>query len=302
MKQVDEELELTRLLAGEPTLAPLVETLKGRAPDAAELASLASRLALRGIDVAPPPAAPAVAKAWKKWAMGGGGAALAVLTWLALRAPVSRAPTPHHGGPTRAAAASAERAAPAPDRTPAPAAPPGERQQEARRAAPPGVDAAATQPESAESPSVPTTPERELASARQLGEASEAATPAPKGREAKANVPKAPATRLPAGAVVRPTTSTDSVAKPDSAAAPTEIELLRDARLALGKSPASALALAEQHARVYPGGKLTQERELIAISALVALGRRTAALDRAARFEQTFPTSPYRKQVGDLLR
>jgi hypothetical protein len=80
------------------------------------------------------------------------------------------------------------------------------------------------------------------------------------------------------------------------------MELLRDARLSLRQAPGRALELAEQHARLYPGGKLTQERELLAISALVALGRRTAALARGERFEQAFPTSPYRKQVGDLLR
>jgi hypothetical protein len=45
-----------------------------------------------------------------------------------------------------------------------------------------------------------------------------------------------------------------------------------------------------------------QERELIAISVLVAMGRRTAALSRAARFEQAFPQSPYRKQLAELLR
>jgi hypothetical protein len=77
---------------------------------------------------------------------------------------------------------------------------------------------------------------------------------------------------------------------------------LRDARLALRQSPERALGLTEQHARLYPGGKLTQERELIAISALVATGRRTAALARGARFEQAFPSSPYRKQVSALLQ
>jgi hypothetical protein len=61
------------------------------------------------------------------------------------------------------------------------------------------------------------------------------------------------------------------------AAAPSEIELLRDARLALKQAPARALTLVEAHTRAYPAGKLTQERELIGISALVALGRRTAA-------------------------
>ena len=40
----------------------------------------------------------------------------------------------------------------------------------------------------------------------------------------------------------------------------------------------------------------------IGISALVALGRRTAALSRGARFQRDFPTSPYRDQVQQLLR
>jgi hypothetical protein len=87
-----------------------------------------------------------------------------------------------------------------------------------------------------------------------------------------------------------------------AAAAPSEIELLREARLALRSSPASALAVTEQHGRLYPRGKLTQERELIAISALMALGRRTAALSRVSAFERAFPGSPYRKQIAELLR
>jgi hypothetical protein len=62
------------------------------------------------------------------------------------------------------------------------------------------------------------------------------------------------------------------------------------------------LSLTEQHARLYPQGKLVQERELIAISALVALGRRTAALSRGARFDAAYPTSAYRKQIGELLQ
>jgi hypothetical protein len=108
-------------------------------------------------------------------------------------------------------------------------------------------------------------------------------------------VDRAPAKGSGPGAVAGP-------ADNQAAGAPTEIELLRDARLALRQSPARALELAEQHARLYPGGKLTQEREVLAISALVALGRRTGALDRGARFDAAFPTSPYRKQVADLLR
>ena len=86
------------------------------------------------------------------------------------------------------------------------------------------------------------------------------------------------------------------------ASTPTELELLRSARLALNTSPAAALRLTEQHQASYPTGKLSQERELIAISALVAQGRRTAALARGAAFERSFPTSPYRRQINELLQ
>lgn len=92
------------------------------------------------------------------------------------------------------------------------------------------------------------------------------------------------------------------VQAPVDASAPSELELLRDARLALKSSPAAALQFTERHRSSYPSGKLSQERELIAISALVALGRRTAALARAASFERAYPSSPYRKQIGELLQ
>ena len=105
---------------------------------------------------------------------------------------------------------------------------------------------------------------------------------------------RSPAPPSPAGQAPSPVTA--------DASAPSELALLRDARFALRQSPARALELAEQHARSYPQGKLTQERELLAISALVALGRRTAALSRGARFEQAFPSSAYREQVAELLR
>jgi hypothetical protein len=109
-------------------------------------------------------------------------------------------------------------------------------------------------------------------------------------------------THAPSQAVARDVRGASPVETPELSGAPSEIELLRDARLALKEAPARALTFVEAHARAYPGGKLTQERELIAISALVALGRHTAALSRGARFQQDFPSSPYRNQVEQLLR
>jgi hypothetical protein len=73
----------------------------------------------------------------------------------------------------------------------------------------------------------------------------------------------------------------------------TEEELLGRARAEMGRSPASALALTAQHAKRFPGGSLSQEREQIAIEALVALGRRSQAQDRARRFATIWPRSPY---------
>ena len=92
-----------------------------------------------------------------------------------------------------------------------------------------------------------------------------------------------------------------SPANPPAAERSTETELLRDARLVLDSNPQIALSLAEQHRRDYPGGKFSQERELIAITALVRLGRSGAAAERAARFRESYPHSPYAASVDRLV-
>jgi outer membrane protein assembly factor BamD (BamD/ComL family) len=73
---------------------------------------------------------------------------------------------------------------------------------------------------------------------------------------------------------------------------------LRDARLALNSDPARALALTEQHRREYPNGGFSQEREVIAITALARLGRTSEARSRADRFRSAHPTSPYIERVN----
>lgn len=79
-----------------------------------------------------------------------------------------------------------------------------------------------------------------------------------------------------------------------------ESALVQRAQQALASSPASALALANEHLARHPGGRLAQERELIAISALVALGRTGEANARAASFLATFPRSAHRPRVEAL--
>jgi hypothetical protein len=87
----------------------------------------------------------------------------------------------------------------------------------------------------------------------------------------------------------------------DPAAKPTEAELLRDARQVLDRSPVVALSLCDEHQRDYPRGGLTQERELIAIAALLRLGRTSSAEARAARFRATYPRSPYLTRLDRLV-
>jgi hypothetical protein len=55
--------------------------------------------------------------------------------------------------------------------------------------------------------------------------------------------------------------------------------------------PADALAAADLHAREFPHGQLAEEREVLAITALVSLGRNADARARRARFLHDFPNS-----------
>jgi hypothetical protein len=55
--------------------------------------------------------------------------------------------------------------------------------------------------------------------------------------------------------------------------------------------PADALAIGQEHARTFPYGALVEEREVLAITALVRLGRFPEARIRAARFKREHPQS-----------
>jgi hypothetical protein len=82
---------------------------------------------------------------------------------------------------------------------------------------------------------------------------------------------------------------------------PSEIELLGHAQDELASDPAATLDFAARHARRYPRGALAQEREVLAIDALLRLGRRADAEERAARFDASFPGSPHRRRIDVLL-
>lgn len=81
----------------------------------------------------------------------------------------------------------------------------------------------------------------------------------------------------------------------------TEIDLLDRAQRALAAAPAEALALSDEHGRRFADGPLAPEREVIAISALVALDRRDEARQRAARFRAEHPGSAYLRRIEVVL-
>lgn len=81
-----------------------------------------------------------------------------------------------------------------------------------------------------------------------------------------------------------------------------EHALLAEARRALGSSPASALALVQQHQQRFPRGQLGVEREFLRIQALHRLGRSAEARAAGERFLRSFPRSPYAAEVERLLR
>lgn len=71
-----------------------------------------------------------------------------------------------------------------------------------------------------------------------------------------------------------------------------ERAILDVARTALGRNDgAHALEAVERHAREFPRGQMTEEREAIAVQALVKLGRKDEAAARGARFRRRYPDS-----------
>jgi hypothetical protein len=71
-----------------------------------------------------------------------------------------------------------------------------------------------------------------------------------------------------------------------------ERALLDRARAAFAAGdPAATLAAVNAHAKRFPNGRLEEEREALAVKALVGAGRYDEAKARAARFRTRFPAS-----------
>ena len=89
---------------------------------------------------------------------------------------------------------------------------------------------------------------------------------------------------------------------PAPAAKLTEVELLEKAMSAMkAGDPKAALELTQRHAREFASGALIQEREMLAIEALVKLGRAGEARLKADAFRQKYPTSSHLLRLDALV-
>jgi hypothetical protein len=80
-----------------------------------------------------------------------------------------------------------------------------------------------------------------------------------------------------------------------------EARLIRRARMSLEQDPERSLRLTGKHRGRFPDGDLVQEREVVALDALVRLGRTQKAKARAERFFQRWPDSAHRTHIEKLF-
>lgn len=133
--------------------------------------------------------------------------------------------------------------------------------------------------------------------------AASSAEPSPRSADQAANAaPIAPAVVAGAGPdLAFKTSGSDVGAGPATVDTETEVQLLQRAQDALDRSPAQALDLISRHAARFPGSGLGQEREVIAVDALVRLGHVGEARARAAAFAARFPTSAHLRRLAALV-
>lgn len=301
MKQDSGPLQLERLSSAEaPELSRALDVMKQKLPDPSQLASLAAQLSAQGLPLtgnASLPRGLRAARSLRKYWLLGGAALMGVA---AVGLLIGREEVPRQRSAlatnTPATTADGARLASGAARVIAPTPPP-------KRATPSSAGLAESPPtldsaSHAKSPS-------ELGSARADSNTGEPLLPVAPSPIANSTSPVSKS--IPGGAravhsLAKPSLSSSVSSAANPVGRPTELVLLRDARLALPTSAALALELTEQHRSLYPRGLMAQERELIAISALARLGRRAAVLARAAQFSRDFPGSPYRKQITELAQ
>jgi hypothetical protein len=61
------------------------------------------------------------------------------------------------------------------------------------------------------------------------------------------------------------------------------------------------LAVVAEHEHSYPAGRLSEEREVLRVKALVGLGRGDEARHAAAKFRRQFPRSVLLQTIDEML-
>lgn len=111
--------------------------------------------------------------------------------------------------------------------------------------------------------------------------------------------PSAPPPRPARAAPPPPTAETTVVAPSD--VTESEATFLRRTRAALAEDPAVALRMTREHASRFPRGVLVQERDVIAIDALVRLGALDEARAKARAFRARYPRSAHASRIATIL-
>lgn len=114
-------------------------------------------------------------------------------------------------------------------------------------------------------------------------------------------VPAIDVNSLPATSAAAPSRPAPSAVSVDTTA--NERALLDQARRSLREGDGTkALELIDRHAHDYPRGALVEERELLRVNALVAVGRMDEAKTRAHAFKKRYPTSPFLPALDSQVR
>jgi hypothetical protein len=77
--------------------------------------------------------------------------------------------------------------------------------------------------------------------------------------------------------------------------------LLNEAFRSLKTDPSKTLSLCDEHARRFPKSQFAQERETVAIGALLSLGRTADARKRGDAFRAAFPDSADNQRIDQML-
>lgn len=106
---------------------------------------------------------------------------------------------------------------------------------------------------------------------------------------------------LPSAPAAKPAKSAATQVRANEPPTQEEIALIGRAHDALRANPANALTLCKEHETKFSGGHFAQEREAVAIEALLYLNRKDEAQRRFAEFDRKYPSSSHRVHLESLL-